>query len=126
MQIIGIIHKIMETQQVSATFQKRVFIIKQDNGKGYPELISLEFVQDKVDHIKGYQVGQEVEVEFNLKGREWINPQGEAKYFNTLQAWRMNSSKGEPVNEPQEQQSQTAQEPPPMTYQNEIEEEIAF
>jgi len=100
MELTGIIHKIFETQQISATFQKRAFVIRQDNvgndGKTYPEFISLEFIQDKVDIINAYQVGQEVEVLYNLKGREWTSPQGEVKYFNTLSAWKMHSAKGEP------------------------------
>ncbi len=104
MEIIGIIHKIFETQQVSATFKKRTFVLRQDNvgndGNIYPEYISLEFIQDKVDIISGYQVGQEVEVLFNLKGREWNSPQGELKYFNTLSAWKMHSAKGEPEQPP--------------------------
>ena len=96
MEITGIIHKIFETQQISATFQKRAFVLRQDNvgndGKDYPEFISLEFIQDKVDVINSYQEGQEVEVLFNIKGRHWKDD----KYFNTLQAWKMHSAKGEP------------------------------
>jgi hypothetical protein len=34
-------------------------------------------------------VGQSVEVSFNLKGRLWTSPQGEDKYFNSLEAWRI-------------------------------------
>lgn len=39
--------------------------------------------------LDNYAVGQEVTVSFNLKGRKWVNPQGATKYFNSLQAWRM-------------------------------------
>ena len=36
-----------------------------------------------------FAVGDNVDVSINLRGREWINPQGEAKYFNSLQGWRI-------------------------------------
>ena len=26
---------------------------------------------------------------FNIRGREWTSPQGEVKYFNSLDAWRV-------------------------------------
>lgn len=52
----------------------------------------MEFTQDKCDILNGYKVGEDVTVSINLRGREWINPQGEAKYFNTIQAWRIERS----------------------------------
>ena len=36
-----------------------------------------------------FQVGEFVDVSFNLRGREWTSPQGEVKYFNTVEAWRI-------------------------------------
>ena len=44
----------------------------------------IEFQQDKTDLLNNYKVGQDVKVSINLRGREWINPQGEAKYFNSI------------------------------------------
>jgi excinuclease ABC subunit C len=35
------------------------------------------------------QVGENVKVSINLGGREWVNPQGETKYFNDIQGWRI-------------------------------------
>ena len=52
-------------------------------------MLMVEFVQDKCDLLDKYQVGQDVKVSINLRGREWINPQGEAVYFNTIQGWRI-------------------------------------
>ena len=49
----------------------------------YPQMIMVEFVQDKCDLLNNFAVGQDVKVAINLRGREWINPQGEAKYFNS-------------------------------------------
>ena len=55
----------------------------------YPEFVKFELIQDKCDLLDSYEVGQELEVHFNLKGRKWVDPQGQTKYFNSLQAWRL-------------------------------------
>ncbi|GIT73591.1 MAG: hypothetical protein Ct9H300mP28_34050 [Pseudomonadota bacterium] len=39
--------------------------------------------------VDSFQEGQEVEVHFELRGREWTSPQGQVKYFNSLQAWKL-------------------------------------
>jgi len=57
----------------------------------YPQHIMVEFVQDKCDLLNSYGVGQDVKVSINLRGREWTNPQGEVKYFNSIQGWRIES-----------------------------------
>jgi hypothetical protein len=49
----------------------------------------VEFVQDKTDLLNNYQVGQNVKISINLRGREWTSPQGEVKYFNSIQGWRI-------------------------------------
>ena len=49
----------------------------------------IEFVQDKTDLLNNFQVGQQVNISINLRGREWVNPQGETKYFNSIQGWRI-------------------------------------
>ncbi|NNE76511.1 MAG: DUF3127 domain-containing protein, partial [Pricia sp.] len=48
-----------------------------------------EFVQDKTELLNNYSVGQNVKISINLRGREWTNPQGEVKYFNSIQGWRI-------------------------------------
>ena len=30
-----------------------------------------------------------IKININLRGREWVNPQGETKYFNSIQGWRI-------------------------------------
>ena len=39
--------------------------------------------------MNNYNVGENVKVAINLRGREWVNPQGETKFFNSLQGWRI-------------------------------------
>ena len=87
MEIKGTLKVIRDIQQVSANFQKREFVIETQ--EQYPQTIALELHGDKVDIIDAYGIGESVTVAINLRGREWINPQGEAKYFNTIVAWKI-------------------------------------
>ncbi len=89
MNISGRVIEIMDKQEVSVTFSKREFVIEYVE-RQYPEFIKFECVQDKCDLLDSFKVGDEVKVEFNLKGRKWTSPSGEVRYFNTLQAWRIN------------------------------------
>jgi hypothetical protein len=96
MQVQGTIKMIGETQQVSASFRKRELVVT--TAEQYPQSILIEFNQDKCDVLDKYQVGQEVNVSINLRGREWVNPQGEAKYFNTIQGWKIEAVGSAPTN----------------------------
>ena len=55
----------------------------------------MQFVQDKCDLLNNFQVGENVKVDINLRGREWTNPQGETVYFNTIQGWRIGKLQAE-------------------------------
>ena len=68
-------------------FAKREIVVTTE--EQYPQDIMIEFVKDKCDLLDAFAVGQSVKISINLRGREWINPQGEAKYFNSLQGWRI-------------------------------------
>ncbi|MGJ8745592.1 DUF3127 domain-containing protein [Polaribacter sp.] len=100
MEVIGKVKLIGEVQTFGANgFQKRELVVTTDDQ--YPQMIMIEFVQDKCDLLNNYKVGQDVKVSINLRGREWINPQGEAKYFNSVQGWRIeNLSQGVNKNVP--------------------------
>ena len=76
------------TQVVSEKFSKREFVITDENDK-YPQDIQFQLTQDKCNLLDGVAVGSKLEVSFNLRGREWTSPQGETKYFNTLEAWKI-------------------------------------
>jgi hypothetical protein len=88
MDITGILKVKGESQQVSEKFKKRDFVLT-DNSSQYPQHVSFQLTQDKCNLIDSYAIGSEIKVHFNLRGREWTSPQGEIKYFNTLEAWRI-------------------------------------
>ena len=87
MEITGKIRVINPEQQVSATYKKRELVVTTD--EQYPQHILVEFSQDKCDLLNIYSVGESVKVSINLRGREWINPQGETRFFNSIQGWRI-------------------------------------
>lgn len=86
-EVKGKIKFIGTTQQVSEKFSKREIVVTTD--EQFPQHISIEFNQDKCAILDKYSVGDDVEVGINLKGREWTNPQGEVKYFNSIQGWNI-------------------------------------
>jgi len=102
MEVQGKIKVLGETQTFGAKgFRKRDVVVTTD--EQYPQDILIEFVQDKCDILNKYAVGQSVKVGVNLRGREWTNPQGETKYFNSIQGWRIDAeSKAEAVAEVQQ------------------------
>jgi hypothetical protein len=88
MEIQGKIKMIDETKTYGNNgFRKREMVITTE--EQYPQHILVEFVQDKTDLLNNFKVGQNVKVHINLRGREWTNPQGETKYFNSIQGWRI-------------------------------------
>ncbi len=93
MDITGILKVKGEAQQVSEKFKKREFVLS-DNSSQYPQHISFQLTQDKCNLIDQYKVGDEIKVHFNLRGREWTSPKNEVKYFNTLEAWRIEGGSG--------------------------------
>ena len=90
MEISGRIKSIGKVNNVSDSFRKREIVIT--TSEQYPQHLLLEFVQDKCEVLDGYKVGQDVEIGINLRGREWVNPEGVTKYFNTIQGWKIKES----------------------------------
>jgi len=87
MEVVGKVKVINPEQQVSASFKKRELVVTTD--EQYPQHILVEFVQDKCDLLNNFRVGEPVKVSINIRGREWVSPQGETKYFNSIQGWRV-------------------------------------
>jgi len=88
MEVQGKIKVIGETQTFGSNgFRKREVVVTTE--EQYPQSIMVEFVQDKTDLLNSFTVGQNVKISINLRGREWTNPQGEVKYFNSIQGWRI-------------------------------------
>lgn len=87
MELSGSIKQIFEAKQITASFKKREVVITTE--EQYPQHIIIEFTQDKTSDLDAYSVGDKVTININIRGREWTNPQGEVKYFNSIQGWRI-------------------------------------
>jgi len=88
MEVIGKIKLINDTQSFGSNgFTKREVVVTTE--EQYPQMIMIEFVQDKCALLDNFQVDQNVKISINLRGREWVNPEGVAKYFNSIQGWRI-------------------------------------
>jgi len=120
MQITGKIVETFDVVHISETFKKREFVLEYTESQ-YPEFIKFELIQEKCDFMDQFSNGDEVVVDFNLKGRKWTNPQGEVKYFNSLQAWRLNKAQSEDQNIPQQEG-----EMPPPDFDTDLQEEVPF
>lgn len=104
MEVQGRIKEIDGTKSFGANgFRKREVVITTD--EQYPQQIMIEFTQDKCDLLNTYTVGEPVKVSINLRGREWVNPQGETKYFNSIQGWRIEKIEGSTATRPQSNES---------------------
>ncbi|MCB0471726.1 MAG: DUF3127 domain-containing protein [Flavobacteriaceae bacterium] len=89
MQITGEIKRILDIEEVSESFKKREFdVVTNDQ---YPQVLRVQVVQDKCSILDSFSEGQSVQVSINLKGREWTNPSGEIKVFNTIESWKIDA-----------------------------------
>lgn len=114
MEVSGSIKKVGDVQSITDTFKKRELVVTTE--EQYPQHIMIEFTQDKTSLLDSYNIGDKVSVGINLRGREWTSPQGEVKYFNTVQGWRI-----EKVG-----QAPAAAEMPPMPPMNEDDDDLPF
>ena len=131
MEIKGTIKKISETVQISERFRKREFVVEYASNPDYPQPLQFEMIQDRCELLDSFQEGQLVEISFDLRGREWTNPQGEVKYFNSLQAWKLVGEQSSAKHSaPKSEQSPPVSEPTPQEkpgwLENEISDDLPF
>jgi hypothetical protein len=90
MKVTGKIHFVGALRTVSEKFKSKDVVLLTD--EKFPQYITIQFTQDKTDLISQNNIGEQVEVSINLRGREWKSPQGEIKYFNTIEGWQINAA----------------------------------
>lgn len=96
MEVSGIVKKIFDIQKFPSGFKKRELVIYTN--EQYPQYLSIEFIQDKIDILNNIKIDDEIKVFINLKGREWVNSDGVTKYFNTIQGWRIEKINSQIIN----------------------------
>lgn len=87
-KLTGTVKVLNDTVNVSDKFSKREFVVTETSSM-YPQDILFQATQDKCALLDAISVNDQVEVSFNIRGREWTSPQGEVKYFVSLDAWRI-------------------------------------
>jgi hypothetical protein len=109
-EVTGRLNAIFDTKQVTERFSKREFVVEMSDNPKYPQLVLFQLTGNRCENLDGLNVGDDVRVEFSLRGREWKSPQGETKYFNSLDVWTIEraSSAGRGDDEPP-----PPDEPPP-------------
>lgn len=98
MNVKGKLHVKGETQVISQKFSKREFVIETEDK--YPQKVLIQLTQDKCGLLDLWNVGDNIDADINLRGREWVSPDGKVKYFNTLEAWRLGKDNTERGGEP--------------------------
>jgi hypothetical protein len=94
LELKGKIKVINPTETFGSGFTKREFVIT--TAEQYPQDVKFEVVKDKCSKLDSYRVGQEVAVQFNVRGNEY-----NGKYYVSLQAWTIVSLKEAHVPIPQ-------------------------
>ena len=97
----GRLSVIGQTEQKTDKFSLRNFVV--EIGGQYPQLISLQFVNDKCAHLDDFNLGDEVKVDFNILGRAWTSNDGITKYFNTLNAYAIHHVNQQPSSQPKQE-----------------------
>lgn len=81
--------------QRSESFKTREFVIEtadENNGRTFTSFIKFQCVQDKTSMPDRFSIGDDVKVQFNIKGTKW-EKDGKTSYITNLDAWRMESVK---------------------------------
>ena len=119
--LTGKVKLVQDAQTFDSGFTKREMVVTVEDGK-YPQEINVEFLQDKVSLLDSIQVGEEVTITFDIRGREY-----NGRYFNNLVGWKIQTSGATAAPAP----TATAEKPPvsdkdvPADF-DEYEDEIPF
>jgi len=81
--IKGAIKLINPIKVISDKFSVREFVVTTPDAK-YPQDIIFQTINDKMAVLESLGVGQQVEVSYNVRGREF-----NGRYYNTLDAWKI-------------------------------------
>lgn len=82
--------------QRTETFKTREFVIEKSEdigGRVITNYVKFQSVQDKTALLDRYKLGEDINVQFNIKGTKW-NKDGKDNYITNLDAWRIESAKG--------------------------------
>ena len=94
-EITGKLVAVFDIVQRTETFKTREFVIEKSEdigGRVITNYVKFQCVQDKTAMPDKFNLGDEVKVQFNIKGTKWVK-EGRANYITNLDAWRMETVK---------------------------------
>ncbi|MCS5635285.1 MAG: DUF3127 domain-containing protein [Myxococcota bacterium] len=114
-EISGRLHALFDAEQKTERFRMREFVLELEDSR-YPQYILFQLTGDRCEALDAFAKGDEVNVEFSLRGREWTSPTGDIRYFNSLDVWKIEKNADAPVREeeppPPEEPPVFSEEPP--------------
>ena len=125
MEVIGFLKAKKDTRQATETFRVREFVVTIDADSQYPQHISMQVTQDRCDLLDQFNEGDQLKVNFNLRGREWTAPDGDIRYFNSIDAWRIEKIAATPTN-PAEEISKAPQFDGPTSDDGDDDDDLPF
>ena len=111
-EVSGKIHAVFEAKQITERFRKREFVLEMIENSRYPQTVLFQLTGDRCEDLDRFEVGEEVRVEFSLRGREWKSPKGEVKYFNSLDVWTLEKASAGAGADPFGEEPPMPEEPP--------------
>lgn len=94
-EIVGKLVAVFEIVQRKETFKTREFVIEKSEdigGRVITNYVKFQCVQDRTSMPDRFNLGDEVKVQFNIKGTKWVKD-GRENYITNLDAWRMETMK---------------------------------
>ena len=94
-EIVGKLVAVFDIVQRTETFKTREFVIEKSEdigGRVITNYVKFQCVQDKTAMPDRFTLGDEVKVQFNIKGTKWVK-EGKENYITNLDAWRMETVK---------------------------------
>jgi hypothetical protein len=105
LEITGKLIEKYDTNIVSDKFRKREFVLElgeEINGNVYTSYAKMQLVQNKCDIIDRFNIGDNLKVNFNIRGTRY-EKEGKVSYFSNLDAWRIEHAAAQQGNGGQQQ-----------------------
>jgi hypothetical protein len=94
-ELIGKLVAKFDIVQRTESFKIREFVVEKTEdigGRSITNYIKFQCVQDKTALPDKFNIGDQVKVQFNIKGTKWVK-EGKENYITNLDAWRMETVK---------------------------------
>ena len=88
-QVKGQLAVIFDLKKINERFHKRDFVLEVTENPDYPQYVTFQLTGNRCGLIDSFNIGDELKISFNLKGNKWGGPDGNTKYFNSLDAWKI-------------------------------------